>query len=48
MAPADPLFGAAWAAAGVPRPTSPWTLPLINAVAVGAVIGAVAYRIWEA
>ncbi|HSS61182.1 MAG TPA: PAS domain S-box protein, partial [Candidatus Limnocylindrales bacterium] len=47
-APADPLFGAAWAAIGLPRPTRPWTLPLVNGVAVAAVIGAVAYRIWEA
>ncbi|TMC53828.1 MAG: PAS domain S-box protein [Chloroflexi bacterium] len=45
---ADPLFGAAWAATGLARPSRPWTLPLVNGVAVAAVIGAVAYRIWEA
>ena len=45
---ADPLFGAAWAAIGLARPSRPWTLPLVNGVAVAAVIGAVAYRIWEA
>jgi len=45
---ADPLFGAAWAAIGLPRPTRPWTLPLVNGAAVAAIIGAVAYRIWEA
>ncbi|HEY0830748.1 MAG TPA: PAS domain S-box protein [Candidatus Dormibacteraeota bacterium] len=45
---ADPLFGAAWAAIGLPRPTRPWTLPLVNGVAVAAIITAVAYRIWEA
>ncbi|TMC82436.1 MAG: PAS domain S-box protein [Chloroflexi bacterium] len=45
---ADPLFGAAWAAIGLPRPTRPWTLPLVNGIAVAAIIGAVAYRIWEA
>jgi diguanylate cyclase (GGDEF)-like protein/PAS domain S-box-containing protein len=45
---ADPLFGAAWAAIGLPRPSRPWTLPLVNGVAVAAVIAAVAYRIWEA
>jgi len=45
---ADPLFGAAWAAIGLARPTRPWTLPVVNGVAVAAIIGAVAYRIWEA
>src|SRR5256886_13022357 len=45
---ADPLFGAAWAAAGLPRPSRPWNLPVINALAAGAVIAGVAYRIWEA
>src|SRR5256885_3102702 len=48
VAAADPLFGAAWAAIGLPGPTRPWTLPLVNGVAVAAIIGAVAYRIWEA
>ncbi len=42
------MFGAAWAAAGTPRPRRPWNLPLVNAVAVAAIIGAVAYRIWQA
>jgi diguanylate cyclase (GGDEF)-like protein/PAS domain S-box-containing protein len=41
----DPLFGAAWAAVGVPRPARPWNLPLVNAIAAGAVIGGVAYRL---
>jgi diguanylate cyclase (GGDEF)-like protein/PAS domain S-box-containing protein len=45
---ADPLFGAAWAAAGVPRQSRPWSLPLLNGIAAGAVILGVAYRIWEA
>jgi diguanylate cyclase (GGDEF)-like protein/PAS domain S-box-containing protein len=45
---ADPLFGAAWAAAGVPRPARRWTLPLVNGIAVAAVIAGVAYRIWQA
>ena len=44
----DPLFGAAWAAAGNPRPSRPWNLPLVNGIAVAAIIGAVAYRIWQA
>jgi len=42
------LFGAAWAAAGIPRPRRPWNLPLVNVVAVAAIIAAVAYRIWQA
>ncbi|HXN91213.1 MAG TPA: PAS domain S-box protein [Candidatus Sulfotelmatobacter sp.] len=45
---ADPLFGAAWAAVGFPRPSRPWTTPLINGVAVAAIIGGLAYRLWEA
>ncbi len=45
---ADPLFGAAWAAVGLPRSSRPWTLPLVNGVAIAAIIAAVAYRIWEA
>ena len=45
---ADPLFGAAWAAAGVARPARRWTLPIVNGIAVAAIIAAVAYRIWEA
>ena len=45
---ADPLFGAAWAAIGLPRPTRPWTIPVVNGVAVAAIISAIAYRIWEA
>ena len=47
-AAADPLFGAAWAAFGLPAQPRRWQLPLVNAVAVGAVIAGVAYRIWEA
>jgi len=45
---ADPLFGAAWAAAGLPQPSRRWNLPAINALAAGAVIAGVAYRVWEA
>jgi diguanylate cyclase (GGDEF)-like protein/PAS domain S-box-containing protein len=45
---ADPLFGEAWAAVGVPRPARPWNLPLINGLAVAAIIAGVAYRIWQA
>src|SRR5437899_1779138 len=36
---ADPLFGAAWAAIGLARPTRPWTLPVVNGVAVAAILG---------
>ena len=45
---ADPLFGAAWAAAGAPLSSRSWNLPLINGLAVGAVIAGVAYRLWQA
>ncbi|TMC39497.1 MAG: PAS domain S-box protein, partial [Chloroflexi bacterium] len=45
---ADPLFGAAWAAVGLPRPSRPWNLPLVNGLAVAAIIGGVAYRLWQA
>src|SRR2546425_2679576 len=45
---ADPLFGAAWAAAGLPQASRPWNLPVINAIAAAAVIAGGAYRIWEA
>src|SRR5258706_735028 len=45
---ADPLFGKAWAAVGVPRPARPWALPLITGLAVAAIIAGVAYRIWQA
>ena len=45
---ADPLFGAAWAAAGVPRQARRWNLPLVNGIGVAAIIAGVAYRIWEA
>ena len=45
---ADPLFGAAWAAVGVPRNAWRWNLPLVNGIAVAAIIVAVAYRIWAA
>jgi len=44
----DPVFGAAWAAAGLPQASGSWNLPLINAIAAAAVIAGVAYRIWEA
>ena len=44
----DPLFGAAWAAVGVPGQARRWTLPLANGIAVAAIIAAVAYRIWAA
>ncbi|TMD97082.1 MAG: PAS domain S-box protein [Chloroflexi bacterium] len=47
-AAADPLFGAAWAAVGLPRPARRWTLPLVNGLAVAAVIGGVTYRLWQA
>ena len=47
-AAADPLFGAAWAAVGVPRQARRRTLPLVNGIAVAAIIAAVAYRIWSA
>ncbi|TME70900.1 MAG: PAS domain S-box protein, partial [Chloroflexi bacterium] len=45
---ADPLFGAAWASAGVPRSSRRWNLPLINGLAVAAIIAGVAFRIYEA
>ncbi len=45
---ADPLFGAAWAAVGLPRPSRPWNLPVVNGLAVAAIIGGVAYRLWLA
>jgi len=45
---ADPLFGAAWAAVGIARPSRPGTLPLMNGLAVAAIIAGVAYRLWEA
>ncbi|HYL07542.1 MAG TPA: PAS domain S-box protein, partial [Candidatus Udaeobacter sp.] len=48
VALADPLFGEAWASSAVGRPGRGWTLPLINGLAVGAIIGAVGYRIFEA
>jgi diguanylate cyclase (GGDEF)-like protein/PAS domain S-box-containing protein len=44
----DPLFGVVWAAAGAPRQARGWNLPLVNGIAVAAIIGAVAYRIWAA
>ena len=47
-AAADPLFGAAWAAVGLPRPARRWTLPLVNGLAVAAVLGGVTYRLWQA
>src|SRR5205823_5986588 len=45
---ADPLFGAAWAAAGVPRSSRSWNLPLVNGLAVAAIIAGVGYRLWAA
>jgi diguanylate cyclase (GGDEF)-like protein/PAS domain S-box-containing protein len=45
---ADPLFGAAWASAGLPEPTRRWNLPLVNGLAVIAVIAGVAFRLWQA
>ena len=45
---ADPLFGAAWAAAGVPRSSRSWNLPLVNGLAVLAIIAGVGYRLWAA
>jgi len=41
----DPLFGAAWAASGAPRRLSSASLPVINGVAVAAIIAAVSYRL---
>ena len=48
VAAADPLFGKAWASAATPRSARAWTLPLINGLAVAAIIGAVGYRVLEA
>jgi diguanylate cyclase (GGDEF)-like protein/PAS domain S-box-containing protein len=45
---ADPLFGAAWASVGLPKPTRPWDLPVVNGLAVAAVIAGVAFRLWTA
>ncbi len=45
---ADPLFGAAWADVGPPRLLGSGKLPLINGVAAAAIVGAVAFRIWQA
>ena len=45
---ADPLFGAAWASVGLPKPTRRWNLPLVNGLAVSAVIAGVAFRLWVA
>ncbi len=45
---ADPLFGAAWASTGAARPGRAWMLPVINGVAVAAIIIGIAYRILEA
>ncbi|HET7418916.1 MAG TPA: PAS domain S-box protein [Candidatus Dormibacteraeota bacterium] len=45
---ADPMFGAAWATVGAPRPTWRWNLPLINSIAVAAIIAGVGIRIFEA
>ncbi|HET7338463.1 MAG TPA: PAS domain S-box protein [Candidatus Dormibacteraeota bacterium] len=47
-AAADPLFGAAWATVGIPRPSRRWSLPLINAIASVAILAGAVYRIWEA
>ena len=48
VASPDPLFGAVWASAGAQRPSRIWAIPLINALAVAAIIAAVSLRIWEA
>ena len=48
QAPADPLFGAAWAAAVSSRPSRPWNLTFVSGLGVAAVIAGVAYRIWQA
>src|SRR5438128_4183494 len=45
---ADPLFGAAWAAAGAPRSTRLWNLPAVNGLAVAAIFAGVGYRLWAA
>jgi diguanylate cyclase (GGDEF)-like protein/PAS domain S-box-containing protein len=42
------MFGAAWASVGTPRPSWRWRLPLINGVAVAAIVAGGAYRIYEA
>jgi diguanylate cyclase (GGDEF)-like protein/PAS domain S-box-containing protein len=42
------MFGTAWMSVGLPRPTRTWRMPLVNGVAVAAVIGGVAYRLWLA
>ncbi|MEO8744640.1 MAG: PAS domain S-box protein [Candidatus Dormiibacterota bacterium] len=44
----DPLLGPDWGALGSPRPLASGRLPLINGFAAAAIIGAVAYRIWQA
>jgi diguanylate cyclase (GGDEF)-like protein/PAS domain S-box-containing protein len=46
--PADPLFGASWATTTAPWRLASWRLPVINGLAVLAIIGAIAYRLWEA
>ena len=42
------MFGAAWAAVGVPRNARRWVLPAVSCLAVGGIIAGVAYRLWEA
>ena len=42
------MFGAAWASVGTPSPSRRWNLPLINSVAVAAIIAGVGFRIYEA
>ncbi|HSP08812.1 MAG TPA: PAS domain S-box protein [Candidatus Dormibacteraeota bacterium] len=44
----DPLFGSAWAAAGIPRRMRSWSLTAINGMAALAIIAAVAYRLAQA
>ena len=44
----DPLFGSAWAAAGIPRRMRSWSLTAINGMAALAIIAAVAYRLARA
>ena len=42
------MFGAAWAAVGAPGPSGRWNLPLVNGLAVAAIVAGGAYRIYEA
>jgi diguanylate cyclase (GGDEF)-like protein/PAS domain S-box-containing protein len=44
----DPLFGASWSGAVLPRRERPLAIPLLNLLAAGAVIAGIGYRILEA